>query len=358
LRAAAVFPPVLKRPAHQQKGIQHETDLHEPTVVPAANWGDGAHRPDAWRHSRARLRARRAERLHLGRHALVPKIHSGSRPHRRVSREALPGAGAGVPVSHVEPEEEATARLALTFDAVRGMPRRGDAVHSCVGAYPFQKTDAHLRVKARGRHFPGYALMDRLTLAAYDSAAAAFAQDWHAQPPPDDVHAIFRKYFKPGLTADIGCGSGREAAWLAAHGLAAIGYDASAGLLKEARTRYPQLEFKIATLPDLTGIDDDAFDNVLCETVIMHLERAAIAPSVRRLLTILKPGGILYLSWRASPSDQRDAHGRLYAAFSKDLILRELAATAILLDEEVVSAPSGKTVHRIVAKKAEACVRA
>ena len=123
-------------------------------------------------------------------------------------------------------------------------------------------------------------------------------------------------------------------------------------MLKEARTRYPQLEFKSAALPELLGIDDGTFDNVLCETVIMHLDRPAIAPSVRRLLTILNPGGVLYLSWRVSASNQRDNRGRLYAAFNKDLILHELAAAAILLDEEVVSASSGKAVHRIVAKKA------
>jgi len=198
--------------------------------------------------------------------------------------------------------------------------------------------------------------MDRATLAAYDEGAAAFAQDWHAQPEPYDLHAIIRRYFKPGLTADIGCGSGREVAWLTVHGFQAVGYDPSEGLLQEARKRYPQLDFKTAALPELAGIDDDTFDNVLCETVIMHLGRDAIAPSVRRLLTILKPNGIMYLSWRVSPSDQRDCHGRLYAAFDKDLVLRDLAATAILLNQEETSASSGKKIHRVVARTAAAPV--
>ena len=43
-----------------------------------------------------------------------------------------------------------------------------------------------------------------------------------------------------------------------------------------------------------------AYDNVLCETVIMHLDRALIAPSVRRMLDIVKPGGMFYLSWRVT----------------------------------------------------------
>ena len=195
--------------------------------------------------------------------------------------------------------------------------------------------------------------MDRLTLGAYDSGAAAFAQDWHDQPAPHDLHDIVRRFFiGGGATADIGCGSGREVAWLNANGFPAIGFDASDGLLAEARTRYPALNFARAELPDLSGIAANSFDNVLCETVIMHLDRALVAPSVGRMLDIARPGGIFYLSWRVTEgADQRDAHGRLYAAFDATLVRAELTGTTALLDEEVVSASSGKKIHRVVVRK-------
>jgi SAM-dependent methyltransferase len=194
--------------------------------------------------------------------------------------------------------------------------------------------------------------MDKATLATYDGGAKGFAQDWHEQPPPSDLHALIRRFFIPGRTADIGCGSGREVAWLAAQGFETIGYDASAGLLDAARARYPGLAFGHAVLPDLVGIEDGAFANVLCETVIMHLDRAAIAPSVRRLCALLEPGGVLYLSWRVTVgTDQRDGHGRLYAAFDADLVRRALPAGPVLLDEDVVSASSGKRIHRIVFRR-------
>jgi SAM-dependent methyltransferase len=193
--------------------------------------------------------------------------------------------------------------------------------------------------------------VDPQTLTAYDADASAFAQDWHAQPPPSDLHAIIKRFFKPGLTADVGCGSGRDTAWLSATGFPTVGYDASQGLLAEARKRYPKLEFHCAALPDLSGVADESFDNVLCETVVMHLDRTAIAPAVQRVLTILKPGGTLYVSWRVSQTDQRDRHGRLYAAFDKALVSGALTGQSILLDEEVVSASSGKIIHRVVARK-------
>jgi SAM-dependent methyltransferase len=194
--------------------------------------------------------------------------------------------------------------------------------------------------------------MDRKTLEAYDSAAADFADDWSAQPAPVDLHAVVRRFFVPGPTADIGCGSGREVAWLAANGFPTTGFDPSEGLLREARARHPGLVFEQAALPELADIADGSFANVLCETVIMHLPHAAIAPSVTRLMAILRPGGMLYLSWRVTRGDdQRDGQGRLYAAFPAGLVIDALAGGTILLDEETISASSGKAIHRVIARK-------
>src|SRR5260370_493023 len=147
--------------------------------------------------------------------------------------------------------------------------------------------------------------MDDATLSAYDRDAKGFADDWESQPPPVDLHAVVRQFFIPGPTADIGCGSGRDAAWLNANGYPAEGFDASEGLLAEARERHPQIRFSTGILPGLDGIAEGGFANVLCETVIMHLEPEAVTPAVERLLAILVPGGILYLSWRVTGGAHR-----------------------------------------------------
>jgi SAM-dependent methyltransferase len=194
--------------------------------------------------------------------------------------------------------------------------------------------------------------VDLQTLAAYDAAAAGFAAEWHKQPSPTDLHDLVRRFFQRGRTADIGAGSGREVAWLAANGFDAVGYEPSRGLREEAQQRYPALSFADAALPELAGIADASFDNVLCETVLMHLDAAEIEPAVTRLLSIVKPAGTLYLSWRVTEgADQRDPEGRLYAAFEPEPVRRMLTNAIILLDETRVSASSGKRIHRIVARK-------
>jgi SAM-dependent methyltransferase len=194
--------------------------------------------------------------------------------------------------------------------------------------------------------------LDRATLDAYDSDAKAYADDWHGQPPPADLHALVRRFFIKGSCADVGCGSGREVAWLDANGYPTVGFDASQGLLAEARWRYPAADFRFAALPELNALAAASFDNVLCETVIMHLPCEAVAPSICRLAGIVRPGGVLYLSWRVTKDgDQRDKSGRLYAAFDGGVVRQELSGCAVLLDEESVSASSGKTIHRIIARR-------
>jgi trans-aconitate methyltransferase len=194
--------------------------------------------------------------------------------------------------------------------------------------------------------------MDHATMSAYDHDAKAFADEWEGQPAPSDLHAMIQRFFIPGPTADIGCGSGRDTAWLNTSGFPTTGFEASDGLLTEARRRHPNIDFRKSALPDLEGIAHESFSNVLCETVIMHLEHAVMTPAVTRLVSILVTGGILCLSWRVTEgADTRDRHGRLYAAFEPERVLLALTATQVLLDHQADSISSGKSVRRIVARK-------
>jgi 2-polyprenyl-3-methyl-5-hydroxy-6-metoxy-1,4-benzoquinol methylase len=147
--------------------------------------------------------------------------------------------------------------------------------------------------------------MDTTTFNAYNRYSGTFAKEWDEQPVPTDL-----------------------------------------------RQRHPGVRFQRDALPDLNDATDGSFVNVLCETVIMHLKAKIIAPSVRRLMALLEPGGTLYLSWRVTEGfDRRDEYGRLYAAFDSSLVLQALSTARIVLDEQKISVSSNKTVHRIVAQK-------
>ena len=195
--------------------------------------------------------------------------------------------------------------------------------------------------------------MDASTLAAYDANAAGYAAEWTAQEPPEDMYALLREHFAPGPTLDVGCGAGRDTAWLAANGFEARGVDASPGLLAQARAAHPGIRFELAALPELAGMARGAFGNVLCETVIMHLAPAQVGASVHSLLALLRPGGTLYLSWRVTDGEaRRDPAGRLYAAFDKAVVTRELAPGDVIVhDEDRLSVSSRKRVQRLIVRR-------
>lgn len=194
--------------------------------------------------------------------------------------------------------------------------------------------------------------MDAKTLATYDKQAADYANEWESQPIGEDLHETIKTFFTHGPTIDVGCGSGRDAAWLNANGYPTVGVDASKGLLSQAHERHPELDLFYSALPELSGVAQESFENVLCETVIMHLPIDLIEASVQKLLTLLKSQGILYLSWRVTEEeDRRDEGGRLYAAFDERIVINGLAGAQLLMDEKIVSQSSGKIIRRIVARK-------
>lgn len=92
-----------------------------------------------------------------------------------------------------------------------------------------------------------------------------------------------------GSVADLGCGTGRTGAWMAARGVGEIdGVDISPGMLAAARARgvYRLLrEGKVGA----TGLDGGAYDLVVSCLVDEHL--ADLAPLYAEAARLARPGG-------------------------------------------------------------------
>lgn len=94
---------------------------------------------------------------------------------------------------------------------------------------------------------------------------------------------------------DAGCGSGHYTAWLAERGADAVGVDASAEMLAEARERHgDRADFQRADLRGPLPFADDGFDLVLCQLTLDHV--AEWGPTVREFARVLVDGGTLVLS--------------------------------------------------------------
>ncbi len=194
--------------------------------------------------------------------------------------------------------------------------------------------------------------LDARTHDAYARHARAYVDDWLSQPRAVDLEAAVRRHFARGAsTIDVGCGGGRDVDWLNRNGYPCIGVDASEALLAEARARFPSWRFERGELPALDGIGDASFEQVVCETVVMHLPRDAAEASIRKLVRIARPGGTIYCSWRVEPVDRRDTRGRLYTALDTPFVVDALGDVEVLETRQVTSASSGRPIAIVVARK-------
>lgn len=112
----------------------------------------------------------------------------------------------------------------------------------------------------------------------------------------------------PSLVLDVGAGTGRDAAALAALGHRVVAVEPTAELRTEAARLHPSpsIEWVDDGLPELrvTSTRAERFDLVMLTAVWMHLDegqRRVAMPVVARLL---RDGGILMLSLRHGPVPQ------------------------------------------------------
>ena len=134
-------------------------------------------------------------------------------------------------------------------------------------------------------------------VARYESIAFEQVHAWLAERLPR----------APALVLDVGAGSGRDAAWFAARGDEVVAVEPSAAMRETAMRLHPSP--RIRWIDDrLPGLDachrlGTGFDVILVSAVWMHVPPADRERAFRKLVTLLRPGGLLALSLRQGPDE-------------------------------------------------------
>jgi SAM-dependent methyltransferase len=145
-------------------------------------------------------------------------------------------------------------------------------------------------------------------VAWYDAHASAQAAAYEAVDPAE-LHnwLIDLLPSAPALVLDVGAGSGRDAAWLARLGHDVVAVEPSAGLRAEAAHHHgsPSMRWIADRLPALSatlrlGL---AFDLILLSEVWQHIVPTERGRALRKLLGLLRPGGVLAISLRHGPAE-------------------------------------------------------
>jgi len=97
----------------------------------------------------------------------------------------------------------------------------------------------------------------------------------------------------PGPALDAACGTGRWTEELVRRGHSVIGVDETAQMLELARSKVPGADLRVGRLESLP-IEDASIDLAICALSLAHCPD--LAPPVRELARVLRPGGRLVVT--------------------------------------------------------------
>jgi trans-aconitate methyltransferase len=125
-------------------------------------------------------------------------------------------------------------------------------------------------------------------------------------------HELFVCHVLPRLPAtalilDAGCGSGRDSNAFLAKGHRLVAFDACEALVHMARQQ-PGLA---VAHQDFADVSEKAhYDGILACASLLHVREKALPDRLKRLWEALRPGGVLYMSFKYGDHERMDQQGR------------------------------------------------
>ncbi|MBY0310274.1 methyltransferase domain-containing protein [Patescibacteria group bacterium] len=174
------------------------------------------------------------------------------------------------------------------------------------------------------------------------------AEDWVRDHDLDTWWQEGTNYFLSLLpphakVLDIGCGGGIKTNYMAQRGFDATGIDFSEKMIALARTRYPQVGFAVMDMYEAHTLAEK-FDGIFMQATLLHVRKAEVLPLLKNIITLLAPGGLLYLAVKAVREDGKeeavrseDDYGYTYERFFSYFTPEELKEYYRQLNLEVVS---------------------
>ncbi len=177
---------------------------------------------------------------------------------------------------------------------------------------------------------------DDRTLAVYDAETAAY-------------EARVAEKASPGLTAflshlparahllDLGCGPGLSSVAFQAAGHTVDAVDGSAEMVSRARANGVTARQALFSDIDATY----AYDGIWANFSLLHLPRTEFAPTLTRLHTALRPGGLFHIGMKLGTGERRDRLGRFYTYYTSDALVAALTGSGFTLHSRTLGAGAG-----------------
>jgi SAM-dependent methyltransferase len=153
---------------------------------------------------------------------------------------------------------------------------------------------------------------EEITNESYNSTAESWASSHWTLKFWGDNFDRFYELLPQGRLLEIGCGAGRDAKDLIAHGYDYLGTDISANLLIQARKNNPGAVFETASVYDLDF--KNSFDGFWCAATLVHIPRDRIDEALKSIKKNIKAGGIGFISVKEGRGELLEQRGELNSA--------------------------------------------
>ena len=161
--------------------------------------------------------------------------------------------------------------------------------------------------------------MDNSTVKHYTDTASERCRAYEGVDV-SAMHELMLRYFaRDARLLEIGCGTGRDAAFLVSHGRDVTATDAAEGMVNTAREAHPELASRLVCTPFPLPAGHDLlrerFAGIYAVAVVMHVPEEDLFEFAFQAKSLLCPGGTLLLSFstdRPGLKDGRDHAGRLF----------------------------------------------
>ena len=191
------------------------------------------------------------------------------------------------------------------------------------------------------------------TLAYYNQNADAFVEGTQ-NADMSEQYRFFLKHLTSGCRIlDLGCGSGRDSAYFSSLGFEVTAIDGSEELCKRVKENYG-INALCIKFEDMSFAAE--FDAIWACASLLHVKKADMPNIMDKVSAALKPGGILYISFKYG-KDERVSNGRFfndYTEYDIDTLLtpeNQLTLLEYWITEDVRPNRSGERWLNFIAKK-------
>jgi SAM-dependent methyltransferase len=165
---------------------------------------------------------------------------------------------------------------------------------------------------------------DEVTLDFYDREAALYVAS-HKGGVVRWLGDFMQMLPKQGRVLELGCGSGRDAEVLLAHGFEVDPTDGTPAMAAQAEERL-QRPVKVMRFDELADVG--VYDGVWAHASLLHVPRSTLGTVLARVFHSLKLGGLVFANFKSGETAGRDRFDRHYNYPDRQMLIDIYLASA------------------------------